>query len=197
MPIRTQSELLTLYADNSTGDISAADLRDLVDTFFQPRTVRVQATLQAATSGPGRPTAAEIGPTSYHSFAVADEYWPHVALPDELDEDADVLIHVDWFPLLSEATRTVSWDLDYLSFHDDGVATVDVAQGTLQVVDAAVPATQYVAISSTFTIPAADIDAADHEIRLRLQRVASTNDPADIGVHHIWAEVITKPPGTN
>jgi hypothetical protein len=37
MTIRTQAALYALYPDNNVGDISAGDLRDLVDTFFQPR----------------------------------------------------------------------------------------------------------------------------------------------------------------
>ena len=32
MPIKTKAELLALFADNTTGDISAADMRDFVDS---------------------------------------------------------------------------------------------------------------------------------------------------------------------
>jgi hypothetical protein len=196
MTIRTQAELEALYADNTVGDISAADLRDFVSTFFQPRTLYIQATLQAATTGPGKPVPMSVGPTSYHEFSVADEYWPHVTLPSELDVTQDILIHVDWAADAAEASRTVSWQLDYLLM---GSVTkdIDTIEGTLTVVDAAVPATQYTDETSLFTIPASAVAQGDHEVKLKLTRLASTNDPVLINVHHIWAEVITKPPGAS
>jgi hypothetical protein len=50
-------------------------------------------------------------------------------------------------------------------------------------------------MSILFTIPKADIAPGDHEMHLKLERIASSADAADIAVHHIFAMIKTLPPG--
>lgn len=192
MTVRTEAALTALYADNTTGQISAEDLRDLVDTLFQDRTEHVHGHQFSATSGGGRPTTAQYGPTPVLEFAVADEAWFHFTLPERIDITQDVVLQVDWAPSGAETGKTVSWDLDYLALGTGG-ELINTATATLQVVDAAVATTQYEDSRATFTIPAAALAAGDHELKVRLERVVSSAGPVSPpAVHHVYAEVAVK-----
>lgn len=189
--VKTIAELLALFADNTTGEISPEDFRSLVLTIEDLHgggTGRIEATRWAARFGPGSPVPASEGPTSYLDFAVSDEAWYHITFPPDLDPESDVIIHVDWMPTGAEVGKTVSWDLDYLVMGDGAGELVNAADDTLSVADEAVPSTAWESAQTELTIPASAIVATDHEIHMRLERVASSAESGGIGVHHVWAE---------
>ena len=190
MTVRTHAQLLALFADNTGGNITAGNMRDFVDTFFGTQIVYVDAELFAATSGAGRPTQAQIGATAYWAFAVNDAFWPHLTLPKDLDPSKDILINVDWAPVLAESSKTCTWQLEYFVTGSTG-ETLDTVDATLTAVDEAVLTTQWQEEQTVFTIPAADVTDDDHEIHMKLTRLASTTDPTTVGVHHVWATVET------
>lgn len=196
MTIRTEAELNALYADNTTGEIGAGDLRDLVDTLFQPRTIKVHGHQFSRSTGATRPVETFYGPSEVLEFDVGDEAWFHFTFPNGFDAAQDLTIQIDWAPSGAEIAKTVSWDVDYLVMGNGSL--INTAEGTLQAVDDAVPTAQYQDTTSTLTIPAAALDATDHELKIRVERVASGADPVNPpAVHHVYASVVTQWPGAS
>lgn len=196
MTIRTEAQLQTQFSDNTSGDIGADDMRDFLDTHFQSRQERIEAIAFARATGPNRPKEGVIGATSYLEFEVDDEATFHLTLPPELDIASAVDIHIDMAPIVSEVGVTVTWEFSYLVMGSLS-KTIDTIDGVLTIVDAAVDPTQWQDQNFTFTIPAIALFADAHEINFKLKRALSGNDGANVAVHHVYAEVITKPPGAS
>lgn len=196
MTIRTEAQLLSLYADNTAGEIGAQDLQDFVETVYQARTKFLPVETFEAEIGANAPTPGAIGVTAYLIYVVNDISYHRIQLPEELDEDQDILLHVDWAPAAGESSKTVSWELRYTLF-GPGTETIDVVDDVLTAVDVAAPSTQWEATRNSFTVPAADIAADDRLLTLSLKRALSADDPTEIVLYNIQAEVITRPPGAS
>lgn len=196
MTVRTQAELETQFQENSIGSIGADDHKDLLDTLFQRKLFRVHGQSYARLRGAGKPSAIEVGVTNALSFAVGEDAAWHFTLHDEVDPDEDITVNIDLFPVGVEAAgRLVSFDVDYLVMGADGTL-VNSVSGSESIVDLAVPTTQYEDFSTSFTIDSSLIDEGDHEVKMRVTRVASSNDPAaEVAIHHSYVDMYARWPG--
>lgn len=183
---RTEAALLALYADNSTGDISAQDLRDLVATVHNVDTVKIECELFGHVAA-GAPAVVGSNAMLVQSYDVGEKSYPHLAMPVNWDPSRDIVFHLAWGPLTTNSSKLVSWDLQFVCVKAGTILTS--VDDTIQVVDDTVPDTQYENSSSMFTIPAASLDADASAIHMGLTRVASSAEAGAIGVHHLVAVV--------
>ncbi len=195
MTARSEADLKTQFSDNTSGAIGADDHEDFIDTLFQARTIKAHGNQFARETGAGRPTPVFIGASEGLQMDIGDEAYYHITLPEEIDPTKDIIVYVDWVPWSTESGKTVTWELSYLAMGSDGIQ-INTVDAKLSAVDEAVPSTQYEDTSTAFTIPAAHLSDGDHELKIRVDRIASTSDPATSpAIHHVYADIEVKWPG--
>ena len=135
-------------------------------------------------TGASKPSTSIHGTTTLsEDFSVNNELYLHWVVPNDIDTENDLTIKLSWFPIASESSKTISWELKYttLTTGDD----TNTVTGTLTAVDETVPSTADENTMTVFTLPKEDI-SGKHAIHFRLKRISSTNDLSDkVAVHHM------------
>lgn len=137
--------------------------------------------------GAGVPSV-EAGPTSGYLFDVGMVGYREFPLDPLLDRSQGAIVGFGWTPSGSTAGRLASWELIVNLAHvGKSVVITDV---TKQIVDTPVNANATIYQHGAFLLTESDlaIDSAADEIHVRLQRIASSNDPPPnepLGVHHV------------
>ena len=128
--------------------------------------------------------------TLAESFGVDDELYLQWVLPAGIDRTVDPQITGSFFPIVSEAGLTVTWQIDFLA--DVHGTNLDVPSDILYMTDIPLPVTAYETVGGALTIPAGLIAPDDVEaIHIRIKRVASSSDPTRVAIEHIGIEFTT------
>ncbi len=133
-------------------------------------------------TGATKTTTAIYGNTIVEKFGVGDEVYLHVDIPADMDITADPVVSVRLAPQAAEVAKTCSFDLVYVVQAPGDL--INATDDTLQVVDVAVPATQYEDfLLDDFVLDHTLFTATSDDIHIKLARVASTSDGSDVALH--------------
>lgn len=150
--------------------------------------IRRTDTLEIIGKGAGatKTTTAVRGDTGLvEIFGVGDELYLHWVPPEHLAILVDPRIILASAPEGTEgAGKLVSWEVKITKMEPATLLTA--VSGTVNIVDAAVPTTQFQNNNVTAVLAAATyLSAVMGALHIRLKRVASSNDPAaNIAIHH-------------
>ena len=123
--------------------------------------------------------------TIAEQFGVGEKVFAHVIIPDRVDPDEDGTILIAWYPVGSEASKLVSWQVEVVIVAS-GTLVNKAADVTLTAIDEASPDTAFTNIATTFTLDASDI-SPNTSLHVCITRIASSNDPsvgAEPAIHH-------------
>lgn len=142
-------------------------------------------TLEFVGQGQGatKTTTVLDGPTIAEAFAVGDRVYTHWGVPDGFDRTRDVTIRAHFYLSTSEVGKVVSWQM---AVGESDGNQVNVIRQTINAADVPVAA-QYYDAHADFLVDAATVNlAAADSLHVRLERIASSDDPtADPRVHLI------------
>lgn len=131
------------------------------------------------------PTLVSGGPSEGWAFAVGNWVYAESPFLPNRDPERPLIIGIGWVPVGNEPTKKVKWQGDF-GIESEGT-NVDVIDLTETVEDEQLVANA-IYKRSAITLTAAQIKAfpgAD-EVHIRLQRIASTDDPVfPPALHHI------------
>ncbi len=165
---------------------ASGGLLDITNIMMMPTNINLQSvTLDIIGKGAGssKTTTAIHGITLAEEFGVGDELYLHWVEPANLDKVINPSLLIAAFPVASESGRTVSFDLDM----GEQFVGSDVTQSivTVSEVDVPVPETANENFPIVCPISATGLFGNGSAIYFRIRRVASSNDPMDVAVHHV------------
>lgn len=189
IPQAKQIQLAAAPNNYSAADSSCeAHLVGVDESLQRSAIIRRTDTLEIIGKGAGgtKTTTAIRGDTGLvEIFGVGDELYLHWVPPDHLDITVNPILIFASAPEGSEAGgKLVSWEVKITKMEPATLLTA--VSGTVNIVDAAVPTTQFENNAATVALTAATyLSAIMGALHIRLKRVASSNDPVgNIAIHH-------------
>lgn len=126
-------------------------------------------------NGPTKTTTVLDGPTIAEEFQIGDRIYTHWGVPDFLDRTKDLRLRVHFYLNQTDAGTLISWQV---AVGDSNGDRVDVIRQTITVADTATNAA-FIDAHTDFLIDAATVNlAAADSLHVRVERIASSNDPA-------------------
>ena len=181
---------LDLYADGGIriGDSSAGAPTNYAK--FAPDgelnlvgTARVTKDVQLPLSGFGKGAAAPgdvyLGNYFGYEFTTNDTIYLSTEIPYDRDPSADLVIEIHWYinEAVGSPVKEVAWEVYYTCTKENGTELVDAVSATLPSGDIVIPTLAKALTETSFTIPAAAIDA-DDVIGIIIKRVAIADGTA-------------------